>query len=92
MQKTVMRYFINKINNLNLIIVLSIFFLYTFKNLNFSLRLVFLKLFKSEENFEAYSSHVEIEANKIALDISKEEKDYLKMNKAEKKYINFINA
>jgi hypothetical protein len=36
-------------------------------------------LFKSEENFETYSSKVEIEANKIALDISKEEKDYLKI-------------
>ena len=37
-------------------------------------------LFKKDENFEAYSSNVEIEANKIALDISKEEKDYLKIN------------
>ena len=37
-------------------------------------------LFKREENFEAYSSNVEIEANKIALDITKEEKDYLKIN------------
>ena len=36
-------------------------------------------LFKKDENFETYSSHVEIEANKIALDISKEEKDYLKI-------------
>ena len=36
-------------------------------------------LFKREENFETYSSNVEIEANKIALDISKEEKDYLKI-------------
>ena len=36
-------------------------------------------LFKREENFEIYSSNVEIEANKIALDISKEEKDYLKI-------------
>ena len=34
-------------------------------------------LFKKEENFETYSSKVEIEANNIALDISKEEKDYL---------------
>ena len=34
-------------------------------------------LFKREENFETYSSNVEIEANKIALDISKEEKDFL---------------
>ena len=37
-------------------------------------------LFKREENFETYSSNVEIEANKIALDITKEEKDYLKIN------------
>ena len=36
-------------------------------------------LFKREENFETYTSNVEIEANKIALDISKEEKDYLKI-------------
>lgn len=36
-------------------------------------------LFKGEENFETYSLNVEIEANKIALDISKEEKDYLKI-------------
>ena len=28
-------------------------------------------LFKRKENFETYSSNVEIEANKIALDISK---------------------
>ena len=37
-------------------------------------------LFKGEENFENYSSNVEIEANKIALDITKEEKEYLKIN------------
>ncbi len=36
-------------------------------------------LFKREENFETYSSNVENEANKIALDITKEEKDYLKI-------------
>ena len=36
-------------------------------------------LFKKKENFETYSSNVEIEANKIALDITKEEKDYLKI-------------
>ena len=36
-------------------------------------------LFKKEENFEIYSSNVEIEANKIALDITKEEKEYLKI-------------
>ena len=38
-------------------------------------------LFKREENFETYSSNVEIEANKIALDITKEEKEYLKIKK-----------
>ena len=37
-------------------------------------------LFKKDENFETYSSNVEIEANKIALDITKEEKEYLKIN------------
>ena len=36
-------------------------------------------LFKSEESYETYSSRVEIEANKIALDITKEEKEYLKI-------------
>ncbi len=36
-------------------------------------------LFKREKNFETYSSSVEIEANKIALDITKEEKEYLKI-------------
>ena len=36
-------------------------------------------LFKREEDFETYSSNVEIEANKIALDIRKEEKDYLEI-------------
>ena len=38
-----------------------------------------LALFKREENFEIYSSNVETEANKIALDITKEEKEYLKI-------------
>ena len=38
-------------------------------------------LFKKDENFETYSSKVEIEANKIALDITKEEKEYLKIKK-----------
>ena len=37
-------------------------------------------LFKKDENFETYSSNVEIDANKIALDITKEEKEYLKIN------------
>ena len=36
-------------------------------------------LFKKEENFETYSSNVEIEANKIGLDITKEEKEYFKI-------------
>ena len=36
-------------------------------------------LFKKDENFETYSSVVEIEANKIALDITKEENEYLKI-------------
>ena len=36
-------------------------------------------LFKREESFEAYNSNVEIEANTIALDITKEEKEYLKI-------------
>ncbi len=36
-------------------------------------------LFKRDENFETYSSNIEIEANKIALDITKEEKEYLKI-------------
>ena len=36
-------------------------------------------LFKREEKLETYSSNVEIEANKIALDITKEEKEYLKI-------------
>ena len=38
-----------------------------------------VSLFKREDNFETYSSNVEIEANKIALDITKEEKEYLKI-------------
>ena len=36
-------------------------------------------LFKREQNYETYSSNVEIEANKIGLDITKEEKEYLKI-------------
>ena len=36
-------------------------------------------LFKREENFKTYSSNVEIEANKIGLDITKEEKEFLKI-------------
>ena len=40
-------------------------------------------LFKGEENFETYTMNVQIEANKIALDITKEEKDYLKIKERE---------
>ena len=36
-------------------------------------------LFKKEQNYEIYSSNVEIEANKIGLDITKEEKEFLKI-------------
>ena len=36
-------------------------------------------LFQRKKSFEAYSSNVEIEANQIALDITKEEKEYLKI-------------
>ena len=36
-------------------------------------------LFKREENLETYNFKVEIEANKIALDITKEENEYLKI-------------
>ena len=38
-------------------------------------------LFKREKNYEIYTSTVEIEANKIGLDITKEEKEYLKIKK-----------
>ena len=36
-------------------------------------------LFKREENFETYNSSVATEANKIGLDITKEEKEFLKI-------------
>ena len=36
-------------------------------------------LFKRNQNNEIYSSNVEIEANKIGLDITKEVKEYLKI-------------
>ena len=36
-------------------------------------------LFKGDKNFEIYNSNVEIEANKIDLDITKEEKELLKI-------------
>jgi len=45
-------------------------------------------LFKREENFETYSSNVEVEANKIALDITKEEKEYLKIKERQLFLIN----
>ena len=34
-------------------------------------------LFKKEENYETFNSNVGIEANKIGLDITKEEKEFL---------------
>ena len=46
-------------------------------------------LFKREENFETYNMNVEIEANKIALDITKEEKEYLQIK--EKKLFLFYS-
>jgi len=36
-------------------------------------------LFKREQNYEIFSSNVENEANKIGLDITKEEKEFLKI-------------
>ena len=36
-------------------------------------------LFKGEENFRTYNSNVEIQANKIGLDITKEEKEFIKI-------------
>ena len=46
-------------------------------------------LFKREQNYEIYSSNVEIEANKIGLDITKEVKEYLKIK--EKKLFLFYS-
>ena len=46
-------------------------------------------LFKREQNYEIYSSNVVIEANKIGLDITKEEKEYLKIK--EKKLFLFYS-
>ena len=40
-------------------------------------------LFKRDQNNEIYISNVEIEANKIGLDITKEEKEYLKIKEKE---------
>ena len=36
-------------------------------------------LYKRKDNFETNSSNADIEANKIGLDITKEEKEYLKI-------------
>ena len=36
-------------------------------------------LFKREQNYEIYITNVETEANKIGLDITKEEKEYFKI-------------
>ena len=36
-------------------------------------------LFKKKENHETFTSNVQIEANKIGLDITKEEKEFLKI-------------
>ena len=36
-------------------------------------------LFKRDKDYEIYISNVEIEANKIGLDITKEEKEYFKI-------------
>ena len=46
-------------------------------------------LFKINENFDTYSFNVEIEANKIGLDITKEEKEYLEIK--EKKLFLFYS-
>ena len=46
-------------------------------------------LFKRGQNYEIYSSNVEIEANKIGLDITKEEKEFLKIK--EKKLFLFYS-
>ena len=46
-------------------------------------------LIKGKENFETYNLNVETEANKIALDITKEEKDYIEID--EKKLFLFYS-
>ena len=43
-------------------------------------------LFKRDQNYETYSSNVEIEANKIGLDITKEEKEFLKIKEKQCSY------
>ena len=37
-------------------------------------------LFKGKENFETYNSNIDSEANNIALDISKEQKEFLNID------------
>ena len=46
-------------------------------------------LFKRDQSFEIFSSNVENEANKIGLDITKEEKEFLKIK--EKKLFLFYS-
>jgi len=46
-------------------------------------------LFKGDDKFETFNLNVETEANKIALDISKEEKEYLNIN--EKQFFLFYS-
>ena len=46
-------------------------------------------LFKKKQNYETYNSYVENEANKIGLDITKEEKEFL--NIKEKKLFLFYS-
>ena len=46
-------------------------------------------IFKREQNYETCSSNVEKEANKIGLDITKEEKEFLTIN--EKKLFLFYS-
>ena len=41
--------------------------------------IVIAALFKRKQNYEIYNSNVDIEANRIGLDITKEEKEYLKI-------------
>ena len=46
-------------------------------------------LFKREQNYETYNTNVEIEANKLYLDITKEEKEFHKIK--EKKLFLFYS-
>ena len=38
-----------------------------------------VSLFKKDEKYESYDLNVDIEANKIALDITKEEREYIEI-------------